>query len=779
MFGKKKAKSNSKDEGSSLYSLRVERNKKSSQPNNYSAEVLCKYSSSSESLNVSFQKKGLSLDRSSFDIEPKSQVKPKRSSWFLRDRNRDKKLKNEKFFKRASLDFTVTYDAKPKPVEKPPNKHKTIQRQNAADYTGDSSTVSQEEIREPKKSGLKRFLKGDIGIKSFNYYLLKEGLKKNQSKAKQETFKSKSEENIYEEIYFRNDRLPTPKPRSPPALPPSNKQTSFLMPQKMPSDIENSKNCEICLQEAQECSLKNCDKSRNHQLQNRKFGSLSGSEGYAQVPKRTTQQSYDFFQQKSESILQFQSYNPSNPSVYKIESTPVALDYSPMEGQIYQIEFNKHYAQAQQNLDDVQKSSSSSDSIDIHNQSKRPQQIQQQANQFYTRPNFFYQSSNKHSRKDQENLLCKADSSNSIHSENSLNNSRNSSKKSVNSNQYRDKTQDMSDSSLGDSLFSSDANKRYFGSSESCRFNYECRSRCSLEKCSFSDTCRYECDVRNCDCSSSYFSSDFDETNNYNACNTNHMKKSHQTSDYLKSSNETYQYAEDFIKHVSNVKRRSQNIPFDSTNELINSQLIYEVPKIITKRLDMDAIHNDNVSNKIKVDCVDELIRDTKKIAQSDNSNHLGNFTKATGTSSKFSSSISSNESKKKTSGENHNIENKQNCLNLSQPDISESLPKARILGVENKLWSDKICSREHLAASSDKITETKIIEAENVEKNMQQKYIDDDDDVFLENHEIKEAETKNVSSRTFKIITVQGFIFAIFKGGLKILSQNEAVICQ
>ncbi|XP_067648118.1 serine-rich adhesin for platelets [Eurosta solidaginis] len=70
----------------------------------------------------------------------------------------------------------------------------------------------------------------------------------------------------------------------------------------------------------------------------------------------------------------------------------------------------------------------------------------------------------------------------------------------------------VSDSSLGDSLLScTSAQRRYFGSSESCRFGFECR-RCSLdggEKCSYSDTCRYEC--RNCDCSSSYFSSDFDE----------------------------------------------------------------------------------------------------------------------------------------------------------------------------------------------------------------------------------------------------------------------------
>lgn len=138
----------------------------------------------------------------------------------------------------------------------------------------------------------------------------------------------------------------------------------------------------------------------------------------------------------------------------------------------------------------------------------------------------------------------------------------------------------VSDSSVGDSLFScTSAQRRYFGSSESCRFGFECR-RCSLdggEKCSFSDTCRYEC--RNCDCSSSYFSSDFDDmygsiagargsadavaaqrssgiprktaagTLPANAGNVDCERKQEQLD--VKQN----KYAKDFFKHVNDVKR--------------------------------------------------------------------------------------------------------------------------------------------------------------------------------------------------------------------------------
>lgn len=130
----------------------------------------------------------------------------------------------------------------------------------------------------------------------------------------------------------------------------------------------------------------------------------------------------------------------------------------------------------------------------------------------------------------------------------------------------------MSDSSLGDSLFSYQSNRRYFGSTESCRFGFECR-RCSLDgdKCSYSDNCRHGDRCRNCDCSSSYFSSDFDDTQNFSRrSSTRYSTKSNNTQQHQSHNQQQYhdnnkyyeqkttRYAEDFIKHVNNVKYNNQ-----------------------------------------------------------------------------------------------------------------------------------------------------------------------------------------------------------------------------
>lgn len=686
MFGSKK-KSKSKDE-STHYSLRMERKKKTTQANNHSAEYLCRNTSSSESLEniIKGGRKGFSLDRS-FENDTKPQMKPKRSSWFLRDKNRDKQSnKNEKFFKRASLDFSVAYDTKQvvdNTPAKPRSKAKTIYRQNAADYTGgDSSTTPQEEIADPIKKLSKfqigkRFLKGEIGIRSFNYYLLKEGLKKSNSKQKTEKapFMSKSEENIYEEIFFHDQPKKPLTPLQPPNLPPPNKLQG-----KQQTDEGNCLNCEICLQEAQEKhKMQNCDKCEDgdHHQQQQQQTVMLAAEGYATVTRKLDNVTiYDFFQQQSPSahggntgggILQFQSYNPNNPNVYKIETTPVAFsEYNlTAEEQLYQ----QHYAalialqqqqqQQQQHSGDgkiMTKSSSSNDSI-------RQQQQQQTVNEFYTRPNYIYPSTNttatsmstsitgimgeqKQSsmRRDKNNSIYKTDSSNSLRSENSLNRNSQKSNSIQNSGGRIDDMQmrqDMSDSSLGDSLFSSDANKRYFGSSESCRFNYECerQRRCSLEeneKCSFSDTCRNyetECNLQNCDCSSSYFSSDFDDTNNIYGINNRNIKSYH-------NNNENYHqihYAEDFIKHVSNVKRRSQNIPYDALISTTSS--IYEVPKANPKRLDVmiDTMVRNNVDNNNDEMAIREMLTHVE--------NNKNTLKAATGTIPKLS--ISSNDSKK------------------------------------------------------------------------------------------------------------------------------------
>lgn len=775
MFGSKK-KSKSKDD-STHYSLRMERKKKS-QANNHSAEYLCRNTSSSESLEniIKGGRKGFSLDRS-FENDAKPQMKPKRSSWFLRDKNREKQSsKNEKFFKRASLDFSVAYDTK-QVVDnnaKPRSRAKTIYRQNAADYTGDSSTTPQEEIPDPIKKLSKfqigkRFLKGEIGIRSFNYYLLKEGLKKSGStkqKAPEKTpFMSKSEENIYEEIFFNDQPKNKPQtPLQPPNLPPPNKHA-----QQVNANDENCLNCEICLQEAQEKhhKMQSCDKCvGGDQRHQQKQTVVLAPEGcYATVTRKLDNATiYDFFQQQSPSavggngILQFQSYNPNNPNVYKIETTPVAFsDYNlTVEEQLYQ----QHYAalialqqlqqQQQQNYSGdgkiMTKSSSSNDSI--------RQRQHEAANEFYTRPNYIYptntimvaeQKLSSSMRRDKKSSIYKTDSSNSLRSENSLN--RNSQKSNQNSNNRDDMQmrQDMSDSSLGDSLFSSDANKRYFGSSESCRFNYECggrrRRRCSLEeneKCSFSDTCRNyetECNLRNCDCSSSYFSSDFDDTNNIYGTNNNggrSVKSYHGNNNNNNNHMDMSKshYGEDFIKHVSNVKRRSQNIAYDGSNNALISTSIYEVPKANPKRLDMmvDTISMRGNNNNNEHD--EMAIREKLTLVEN-NKNKLN-----TGTVPKLS--ISSNDSKKSSTSHRSATQKlalkdlSRSQLNNEDVTLGSEISTSAQSNIEKKMIAVDIKKQPHgIKAENDTTMPQKVL------KNEQPKIVvvaddNDDDEVFM-----------------------------------------------
>lgn len=76
--------------------------------------------------------------------------------------------------------------------------------------------LDQQKTKEMSKFQIgKRFLRGEIGIKSFNYYLLKESLKstkkstsaKFRSSSVNQTI-SKSEENIYEEIFYNDKKHP-------------------------------------------------------------------------------------------------------------------------------------------------------------------------------------------------------------------------------------------------------------------------------------------------------------------------------------------------------------------------------------------------------------------------------------------------------------------------------------------------------------------------------------------------------------------------------------------
>lgn len=237
-------------------------------------------------------------------------------------------------------------------------------------------------------------------------------------------------------------------------------------------------------------------------------------------------------------VLQYHSYNPKNPGVYKIETTPVAFtsDYNPIE-EIYRIQ---KYAPTAHKVATQKISSSSSDSLHHHHQK-------------YTKPlrTNYYDCANELIYNQQlRPQIYKTDSKASILSEMSI--------KSENSNHRYYKQAEMSDSSMGDSMFSYPAQRRYYGSAESCQFGYECQPCGDGDKCSFSDNCRYEC--RNCDCSSSYFSSDFDDGN---FSRKGSARISHENSQISNYNDELQQaidlkatrYAEDFMKHLNNVKK--------------------------------------------------------------------------------------------------------------------------------------------------------------------------------------------------------------------------------
>ncbi|XP_044313418.1 uncharacterized protein LOC108042191 isoform X2 [Drosophila rhopaloa] len=504
----------------------------------------------------------------------------------------------------------------------------------------------------------KRFLRGEIGIKSFNYYLIKEGLKsskkivdqqRNSSGLKADKRHSRSEENIYEEIFFKE----TPSTVSSTVSGAATGNAMSVASAMSDKDVHNHRTqkigaqphgmsatsegngsavdafpgCEICMEQ---CRKDNCEYCLAH------VGSVESGKLKAVQPQQEQYVSQRHQQENTietrtpptvdagiglpaAHILEFQSYNPNNPGVYKIETTPVAItgDYNPIlqfqqssattstsanttpseqqQQKIYDgyylphqrpyqspIASNplpSHYAvgdslllaqvagpasgcatpprRPQQQLYIVgyqngggsvagaaslqrlnTKSSSSSDSLPYH---KYNTMARLEANVFAapTTGDFYYAVSgtqplhplmyaaNRPIGGSQilvdpyDPQIYKSDSKASILSEFSLRSSDNSQRYSRHP--HRRHGGRASDSSLF-SVYSNSGQTRYFGSSEG-RFGYDCR-RCSLDgvigmgsaaglpmaasdKCSYSDNCRYEC--RNCDCSSNYFSSDFDD----------------------------------------------------------------------------------------------------------------------------------------------------------------------------------------------------------------------------------------------------------------------------
>ncbi|EDO63867.1 AGAP006378-PA [Anopheles gambiae str. PEST] len=501
----------------------------------------------------------------------------------------------------------------------------------------------------------KRFLKGEIGIKSFNYYLLKEGLKSSKkSLLKQRSapvvaasatvgsvdiplpeppqamelispeecedapgarMVEKGEENIYEEIYFED------KPKCPPEEYHS-KEVSAQRPECPDANSEKIQfiDCELCVQQ---CSNANCDiyQRQKQLLQDQQKQSKQSIDGHARSMGNLVDEPSMY---ASENVLQYQSYNPSNPNVYKLETTPVAFssDYSPLQQIYYKQQQQQQQLSAPPSQGDTLPAnprqhiyqrphqpggavSSGSDyyqELNHKKSSSSSDSLQQQQRRLQSNTGIYYQRAAAALSDDQHRSLMSSGAGSKIYKVNStvsiLSEASGRSEGSYHhqqqmapqiqpqyqplsvvmktaphdhpstqsgpqarpqqSQQQQQQQQpygrtggNMSDSSLGDSLFSYPANRRYFGSSESCRFASESCRRCSVEvdKCSFSDTCRYS-DCRNCDCSSSYFSSDFDDTGHGGM--RGGKKGSHLTHTQSEAAG-YYQappYAEDFMKHI-------------------------------------------------------------------------------------------------------------------------------------------------------------------------------------------------------------------------------------
>lgn len=480
----------------------------------------------------------------------------------------------------------------------------------------------------------KRFLRGEIGIKSFNYYLLKESLKSSKkstvkfrsASANNQTM-SKSEENIYEEVFF-TDRKASKINKS------NNNMSSTA---NAANNLSSYPDCELCIAE---CTNKNCDICKASELRKDAMGkALQVQSAKAKTPndenrsiviseKPRSSDSHEsitnIVQSQPPNVLQYQSYNPKNPGQWKIETTPVAFtsDYNPIED-IYKAQ---KYAPVHK-VATHKISSSSSDSLHHHQKYTKPS----------VKANYYDCSSELIYNQQLRPQIYKTDSKASILSDQM-------SIKSENSMNRYYKQAEMSDSSMGDSMFSYPAQRRYYGSAESCRFGYDCQP-CIYDgdKCSFSDNCRYEC--RNCDCgSSSYFSSDFDD-GNFSRKSSARMSNNSQISNYnddVRIDPKTTRYAEDFMKHLNNVKKSCNYQPASNANQttqIYNSaNVLRDVPRDVNVNHTTTAadygITKAKATPKVK-DGTDDVPKkqstgfSSKNSSSSSSSKSEGNFNKA------------------------------------------------------------------------------------------------------------------------------------------------------
>lgn len=226
---------------------------------------------------------------------------------------------------------------------------------------------------------------------------------------------------------------------------------------------------------------------------------------------------------QNQPVLQYQSYNP-NTGVFKMEATPIALtsNYSPYEAVTVekrerldhcQSSSSSAYLKGGENIyQEIRstgaprgKSSSSSDSLAHHSRNSAMVLGAAASSATSTRHQQQQQSmGTKQVGTKDKGVVMEA--------------SRSAEEGGGGGRERRKKDQlpsrmaggETSDSSIGDSLFSGSNPRRYFGSTDSCRLlDSDGQQRC-MERFNYysEDNSNY---CRQCDCSSSYFSSDFDE----------------------------------------------------------------------------------------------------------------------------------------------------------------------------------------------------------------------------------------------------------------------------
>lgn len=240
-------------------------------------------------------------------------------------------LKNSNYHKHKSVEWfesRSTENTLARPLKEAKRKHHTLDRSQRYLLEHLHNKVKNHSIESAEKRGLFR---GEIGIKSFNYYLIKEGLQSstepktnNLGNTKSTTnyrkdpqliktvppreikFHQKSQwpgENSYEEIFTR-ERIVTKKEENTKSI-----------------SRDTMDDCEICTQQRTKTLNYKVRPTTLEFQRDCEPGVLRESKVKRNIKKEKRSQQ----RPRNQPVLQFQSYNPNNPGIFKLETTPVAV----------------------------------------------------------------------------------------------------------------------------------------------------------------------------------------------------------------------------------------------------------------------------------------------------------------------------------------------------------------------------------------------------------------------------------------------------------------------